>query len=541
MGFLVITPAWAQSNSKGPIAKVIAVIPYDAPPTYFLDKKTGKPAGFAVDIMDSIAKRAGLDIKYIFARDWTQTVNMVVKGEADLAPDIGINEEREKQLVYTSVLEAFPVSFFVRSRTGNEIRDGYTVGVIRGSIAYEQVKKRSNLLPVTYESFQQGLFDLLAGKIDAFACPAPTLLALAQQSGVEDKISVVGKPLAEIKRGIAVRRDNIQLLEKLNRAMEGFVGGPEYRRIYVKWYGKPAQYWTSLRIATIFGVLIVILISGMLVLRYIMILRFNRDLKTEIDRRRQAEEELRKAHDGLELTVVKRTFDLGAANEALKSAYKDMESFSYAASHDLKAPVIRIAGFSDILSKDYADKLDDVGKDCLLRISENASKIRQLIEDLLAFSSVSAKEIQKSSIDMESLTRSAYEEIKPAGRSIQLEITAMPSAYGDPSLIRQVLVNLLSNATKFTRIRETAIIEVGGRTEHNENIYYVRDNGTGFDMQFIDKLFGLFQRVHISKEIEGTGIGLLIVKRIIEKHGGRVWGEGKPGEGATFHFSLPKT
>lgn len=249
----------------------------------------------------------------------------------------------------------------------------------------------------------------------------------------------------------------------------------------------------------------------------------------DITGRKKTEEEIMKLNRAL----------LRRASE-LESAYRDMESFSYAASHDLKAPIIRIAGFTDILSEDYIDRLDDYGRECLIRISKNAGKMRQLIEDLLAFSSISAKEIQKSSIDMELLIRSAYEEIKPAGRNIQLQIEAMPSAYGDLSLIRQVLLNLLANAIKFTRFRETAVIEVGGRTEKDEHMYYVRDNGTGFDMRFVDKLFGLFQRIHISEEFEGTGIGLVIVKRIIEKHGGSVWAEGRPDEGATFYFSLLK-
>jgi light-regulated signal transduction histidine kinase (bacteriophytochrome) len=168
--------------------------------------------------------------------------------------------------------------------------------------------------------------------------------------------------------------------------------------------------------------------------------------------------------------------------------------------------------------------------------------MKQLIDDLLAFSRVSIHEIRKSEIDMESLTRNIFEELKPhAGeRAIRLEITTLPAANGDLSMMRSVLLNLLSNAIKFTMIRETPLIRVGSRPDQDENIYYVSDNGIGFDMKFVDKLFTLFQRIHTEKEFEGTGVGLVIVKRIIEKHGGRVWAEGKPNEGATFYFTLPR-
>ena len=218
-----------------------------------------------------------------------------------------------------------------------------------------------------------------------------------------------------------------------------------------------------------------------------------------------------------------------------------MESFSYAVSHDLKAPLITIEGFSNILLEDYAEKLDDKGKDFLSRINNSAKKMNQLIGDLLSFSRVSITEILKYDFNMEELAQKLVDDLTPtiAERDIKFEIKQMPSAYGDLFMMNQVLLNLLSNAIKFTQTRETAMIEAGGYSENNENVYYVRDNGIGFDMKLSDRLFGLFQRIHSSQEVEGTGLGLVIVKNIIEKHGGRVWAEGKPDEGATFYFTLP--
>jgi light-regulated signal transduction histidine kinase (bacteriophytochrome) len=225
----------------------------------------------------------------------------------------------------------------------------------------------------------------------------------------------------------------------------------------------------------------------------------------------------------------------------LKAAYKDMESFSYAASHDLRAPLTTIEGLCKMMREEYVERLDDKGKDLLDRISGSAEKMDRLVTDLLAFSRVSTKQIQKYGFNMRELAQKLVEELKPTlgGRKVHFEIEPLPSAYGDFFMISQVLSNLLANAIKFTQTRSTAVIEINGYSENGEDVYYVRDNGIGFDMQLCDRLFGLFQRIHTSKEVGGNGIGLVIVKNIIRKHGGRVWAEGRPDKGATFYFTLP--
>ncbi len=226
----------------------------------------------------------------------------------------------------------------------------------------------------------------------------------------------------------------------------------------------------------------------------------------------------------------------------LQHSYKDMESFTYAASHDLRSPLIAVSGFSRILQEDYSDALDEKGRDLLNRIAGSAKKMSQLIDDLLSFSRVSSREISCSEIDMKTLVGEVFKELRytVGERRIRLEIKDLPRAQGDMPMIRQVLVNFLSNAIKFTRTQEDPAIEVGGFEDGKENVYYVRDNGIGLDEKFRDKLFGLFQRIHVSQQFEGTGIGLFMIKRIIEKHGGRVWAEGAPDRGATFYFCLPR-
>lgn len=290
--------AWALNQDGRPVLeKVTAVIPRDLTPTYFVDKKTGNPAGFAVDVMNRIAQRAGLQVDYVFEDGWTNIIDKVLRGDADLVPDIGISQERSKSFLFSSPIEVYDVSFFVRSKSAEikGIPEEYGVGVIKGSVAYDYLKNRSIKHLLAYDSFEHALFDMLSGRIDAFAGPVPTVVKLSQELGVEDKIKPVGAPITEVKRAIAVRKDNPQLLNRLNRAIEGFVGQSEYQQIYVKWYGKPNFYWTAHRIILTSVALIFFTISAMAVWRYYSLFKLNRELIKNIQRRQLAEETLRES------------------------------------------------------------------------------------------------------------------------------------------------------------------------------------------------------------------------------------------------------
>ncbi len=255
----------------------------------------------------------------------------------------------------------------------------------------------------------------------------------------------------------------------------------------------------------------------------------------DITERVIAEEKVQTLNAELERRVAERTVQLENAN-------KELEAFSYSVSHDLRAPLLAINGFTQFLSMHLGEKLDDEGKRLLSIIKTNTQTMQHLISALLMLSKTNKKELDTVTLDMSTLARETYNEIASpeAQEKIQITIPALPNVRGDQMLMRQVWSNLLSNAIKFTLAKEERTITVGGRSEENNIIYFVKDSGAGFDMKDAGKLFGVFSRLHTDDEFEGTGIGLSIVRRVIHRHHGEVWAEGEIGKGATFYFSLPK-
>ncbi|HYJ04255.1 MAG TPA: PAS domain S-box protein [Chthoniobacterales bacterium] len=253
----------------------------------------------------------------------------------------------------------------------------------------------------------------------------------------------------------------------------------------------------------------------------------------DMTEKRRAEEALRQLNANLEQRVVERTIQLEAAN-------KDLESFSYSVSHDLRAPLRAISGFSRIVREDHSAALDADGVRYLGLVEKSALQMGQLIDDLLTFSRTGRQALTVQTVNTAELVSACLTDLQEMRehRHVTITVGALPDCEADASLLRQVWLNLLANALKYTRKRDQAVITIGSQREGDTDSYFVQDNGAGFEMKYADKLFGVFQRLHLSDDYEGTGVGLALVQRIVQRHGGRVWAEANLNLGATFHFTL---
>ena len=263
--------------------------------------------------------------------------------------------------------------------------------------------------------------------------------------------------------------------------------------------------------------------------------QFGRDhLRLVTDKLSEKVTELEKLNTELEQRVSERTAELEAAND-------ELEAFSFSVSHDLRAPLRAIDGFSRMAIEDFGGQMPEQCREQLEQTRVSTREMTKLIDDLLIFSQTSRSPLARENVETEKLARTAFDELLPQkqGRQVDFRINDLPACAADPALLKQVFVNLLSNALKFSRGCSRALVEVGCQRNNGELVYFVRDNGAGFDMRHANKLFGVFQRLHRAEEFEGTGVGLAIVQRVIHRHGGRVWAEGKPNAGATFYFALP--
>jgi signal transduction histidine kinase len=498
--------------------------------------------GLSIDYIRLLERKLGVRFKLVPYATWNQVIQAAKERRIDMIFAAQQTPERLQYLLFTEPYIELPNIIIVRKDRvgGTDLSEmnGWSVATSKGSAVQEYLKENFPdlvLRPVADEL--AGLRMVSLGEADAMVVEVSRASYYIEKAGILN-LRVAGDAGLLYQLRFAVRKDWPELRTILDRALAS-VTSEERREISRRWIivGKRGIFANK---ALLNGLLIALVIVAAVL---IGVFAWNRalrrvvrqrteQLQQELGERKRAEEKIRDLYQELEQRVADRTAKLAAAN-------KELEDISYSVSHDLRAPLRAIDGFSHIVLEDYGDKLDDEGKRMLQVVRDNASRMGQLIDGILEFLRIYRQEMMFSTIDMEKLAHSVVDTLQPAGGKPQIEIAPLPPCIGDRAMLRQVWVNLLSNAIKFRRTDKLLMIKVGATVKDGETVYYVKDNGVGFDMQYADKLFGVFQRLHGAIEFEGTGIGLAIVKRIVTRHGGRIWAEGKVNQGATIYFALP--
>jgi signal transduction histidine kinase len=474
----------------------------------------GNPAGFNVDLIRAVARSRGLRVR-VRLEPWRIIRAGVQDGSIDVAT-MYRSPRRAQEVDFAIPHELIYQEMFVR-RGGPALRSladlaGRRLLAETDTIATEALTElgyASSLRLVSSEP--EALRALLRGEGDVAVVSQSVARPFLDRAEFAGRVEVTGPPVLLTEYAFVTRKGRRDLIETLNEGVAEAKASGEYERIYDRWL-RPDRSAGLLRE--------IVWAAAALLAAALIVFAWNQILRRRVERQRR------------EISALARY------QAEIDRANKELEAFSYSVSHDLRAPLRAIDGYARILLEDYAPRLDDEGRRVCGVICASVSGMGQLIDDLLAFARLSRAAMTPSSVDMRALAGAEFRGL--AAPRVRFELGPLPSAVGDERLLRQVWINLLSNAVKFSARREQPAVWVTGEERDGECVYTVRDNGAGFDMRYAAKLFGVFQRLHGTQEFEGTGVGLAIVQRIVERHGGRVWAESVVDEGATFHFALPQ-
>lgn len=522
----------ATRQSAAQTDEVVVAFHENWPPHYSLDKE-GKPTGFAAEVLEELATRAGLSVRYVIAPSFPDVLKLVLDGEADVVPNLGITPGRMQQFTFTDPVETFTVDLFVRANAiGIENLDdlaGHEVGVVERNVGVRILETRPDIGAAIYGDVRTALFELISGRIDAVIYPKNVFNNLARQIDVADKITTVGPPLREIKRGIAVNKDRPDIVAALNPHVRPFVVSPEYAKIYTRWFGSMTTQFTSKQVVWLVIGALAVGFGTVFVWHYAVSLRINRELQATVADLRRAEARMIET------------------NKLLEKANRAKSEFVATLSHEFRTPLNAILGFSELLRNEMMGPIGSRAyKEYAEDIHQSGQMMLSLVDDVLDLSSLEAgkREYHKESVEVGELVDWVLKGFESVCREKSLSISNgvpddLPPILADKRSLTQILQNLVSNAVKYTN--ENGSVSVSARDESAEVSIVVSDTGIGIAADKLDQILEPFTQSHDDPHLAeiGSGLGLSITRRLVDAHDGTLSFESELGKGTTVTVRLP--
>jgi len=516
-------PAAAQNPQGRGSTTITASMPESWPPHYIAEEGR-KPTGFAVEILDAVALRAGYKVTYKVTKTMREAYDMAVDGTVDLMPNVGVVPERLSEFAFTDPVETFVVSIFVRADTqdidGAPDLAGHRVAVVKRNMGLRLMSKRPDVESVVFEDVSSALFDLVAGRVDAMIYPAPILQDLAKQVGIERRIKIVGEPLLEVKRAIAVHPSRTEIHRRLSAAVDEFVGTPEYQEIYLRWFARPPEYWTAARVLALAGGAIIVIVLGFSLWHYRTVVHLNRTLEDRVERRTR---ELREAE--AELRRKERLATLGELTGTV--------------AHELRNPLGAIVTSFAVIKNTLQGDGNDLSRS-FDRAERNIDRCTGIIDELLEYAQIKA--VNREATDFDGLVGEILDEYDlPANVSLYRDFGLEHRIVSlDPEQIRRIIVNFMDNACQAIDAladgeAASGCVTVCTKPSGAGIELSISDNGVGIPPDLLERIFEpLF-----STKPFGVGLGLPNAQNIVAAHGGSLSVANDPTGGARIAVWLP--